>query len=538
MGDRDAALAHFRRAVELDESLAEARINLTALLVELGRAEEALPHGEAAVALRPDLVEARIALGDAFLVLGCLLDSRAAFGHAVRLDPERAQAAAGLGLSAVRLDLWDEGLAWLRRAVELDPRSVVYLRFLGEAASACGLHAEVKACCERVLEQDPDDAAAHNGLGSALHHEGRRDEARRCYLTAIRLRPGLASAHFNLGLLHEEMGELADAELRYRTAIRVAPAHAAVLARLASLLRGDLPDADRAAVERLLRETTLPPGDRVKLLFALGEVLDARGEYPAAAHRVGQANALALQQLAIQGRAYEPAVHRQFVDFLIAGFSTDLFERLAGAGLDTPRPVFIVGLPRSGTTLIEQVLASHPEVFGAGEISLARDSLEELVLGPLAPAGGIAEMSPPLVAELARRHDQRLRELDGGRAMRVINKMPENHFYLGLIALLFPRAVVIHCRRDLRDVALSCWTANFVEVRWAHHFDHIATRFAEYQRLMEHWRRPCRPRWRSTRWPTKTRSTISRAPRGGWSPRSDSNGTPRASNSTGPAGRS
>ena len=82
----------------------------------------------------------------------------------------------------------------------------------------------------------------------------------------------------------------------------------------------------------------------------------------------------------------------------------------------------------------------------------------------------------------------RLRELDGGRAARVINKMPENYFYLGLIALMFPRAIVIHCRRDPRDVALSCWMANFVEVRWAHHFDHIATRFAEYRRLMEHWR--------------------------------------------------
>ncbi len=91
------------------------------------------------------------------------------------------------------------------------------------------------------------------------------------------------------------------------------------------------------------------------------------------------------------------------------------------------------------------------------------------------------------MAELARRHDGRLRELDGGRSARVINKMPENFFYLGLIALMFPNAVVIHCRRDLRDVALSCWTSNFVEVLWSNDFDLIAGRFAEYLRLMKHW---------------------------------------------------
>jgi hypothetical protein len=98
-------------------------------------------------------------------------------------------------------------------------------------------------------------------------------------------------------------------------------------------------------------------------------------------------------------------------------------------------------------------------------------------------------MDGAVVQELARRHDERLHQLDGGRSERVVCKMPENYFYLGLIALLFPRAILIHCRRDPRDVALSCWMTNFTAVRWANYVDHIATRFAGYQRLMEHWRR-------------------------------------------------
>ena len=158
-----------------------------------------------------------------------------------------------------------------------------------------------------------------------------------------------------------------------------------VLARLASLLRGDLPDADRVAVERLLRDPALPPGDRVKLLLpsARSSTHAASIRWPLIASdrptpwrcnsspfRAGATSRLSIANSSIPS---------------IAGFSTDLFERLAGAGLDTPRPVFIIGLPGSGTTLIEQILASHPEVFGAGEVSLARDSFEELVVGPLAP---------------------------------------------------------------------------------------------------------------------------------------------------------
>ncbi len=229
----------------------------------------------------------------------------------------------------------------------------------------------------------------------------------------------------------------------------------------------------------------------MKLLFAVADVLDGRGEFSQAAAWLERANALGRDQLLLRGNPYSPADHRRFIDAVIDAFTPALIERLAGAGLDTPRPVFIVGMPRSGTTLIEQILASHAEVHGAGEISLVRQSLEEVseVMQRTGPQlESVKELLPEHVAELARRHEERLRAIDGGRASRIINKWPENYLYLGLIALMFPRAVVIHCRRDPRDVALSCWASNFVEVRWAYQYDHIATRFSEYRRLMDYWR--------------------------------------------------
>jgi hypothetical protein len=150
-----------------------------------------------------------------------------------------------------------------------------------------------------------------------------------------------------------------------------------------------------------------------------------------------------------------------------------------------------VGLPRSGTTLLEQVLASHSQVFGAGEQRLARQAFESLP-EMLNPAGTPTECLPRLdlatVRRLAQRHLDRLGALNA-RAPRVVDKMPDNYLYLGLLAVLFPRARLIHCRRDLRDVAVSCWMTNFRSIRWACDPEHIARRFEDYRRLMGHWRR-------------------------------------------------
>ncbi len=297
-------------------------------------------------------------------------------------------------------------------------------------------------------------------------------------------------AYHNLGVLEEELGNRNIAESHFRTTLRLEPNHATALARLATLLRGSLPDLDVTAIQRRLTETELAPPDRANLLFGLAQVHDARNESAKAVACLSQANRLARVELERQGRAYEPSEHVRFVEAILAAFSPKLFDRLAGAGLETTRPVFVFGLPRSGTTLIEQILASHPRVHGAGEIALARRSLDELpeILGRAGdPLNFLEELDARALGELARRHDARLEELGGG-CDRVVSKMPENYFYLGLIALMFPRAVLIHCRRDPRDVALSCWLTNFDEIRWANHFDHIASRFEAYHRLMDYWR--------------------------------------------------
>jgi tetratricopeptide (TPR) repeat protein len=319
---------------------------------------------------------------------------------------------------------------------------------------------------------------------------GRLDRAEDCFREAIRLKPQLASAHAGLGAVLEELGELDRSQVALREALRHNPRHVGSLARLATRLRAELPEADQSTIEELLADPDLPAEHRWPLQFGLAHVLDARGEFDRAAALTLQANALQLTDFQKRGRGYDPGTHHMLVGHLIEVFTPGFIARVRGFGLETERPVFVMGMPRSGTTLTEQILASHPRVFGAGELRLARETFEAVpaALGRSeAPLDCMEYLDCTAAQDLARRHLNELAALNDS-ADRVVDKMPENTLYLGLIAALFPRAKLIHCRRDVRDVALSCWMAHFAQVRWACDADHIASRIHEYQRVMNHWR--------------------------------------------------
>ncbi len=361
---------------------------------------------------------------------------------------------------------------------------------------------------------------------------------------------------------------LAQAEASFREALRLQPEYAVPHAQLATLLSGRLPDADLAALKQRLADAELGEGPRARLLFALAHVLDARGDYARAAACLRQANTLTLEHACRQKRDYSPAEHERFVDSLIHAFGPEFFARVAGGGRDPCRPVFLFGLPRSGTTLIEQVLASHSRIHGAGELRFARQTFEVIpaMLGfPTSEVGGdgraeadvgrianpscfagrisnpsysegsklpspsgrgaggegssrprsessmqcIPRLDAAAIRRLAQQHLDRLAALAvgnvlhgvpnlsrngtesvpyNGGALRIVDKMPDNYLYLGLLAAMFPRAVFLHCRRDLRDVAVSCWMTDFRSIRWANDPAHIASRFCQYRRLMDHWR--------------------------------------------------
>jgi hypothetical protein len=256
------------------------------------------------------------------------------------------------------------------------------------------------------------------------------------------------------------------------------------------LLRDKLPDRDIAAIEKWLADPAQGPEPRGRLLFALAHVLDARGEYDRAARCSREANELTVESRK-RRRKNLPAEHERIVTGLIDAFNRAFFARTADQGLDTRLPVFIFGLPRSGTTLIEQILACHSCVFGGGELRLGRQSFEAIPaqMGRAErPLECVPDLDGPMIRSIAETHLRKLRDLAGPDAKRASDKMPDNYLYLGLLATLFPKATFILCRRELRDVALSCWMTDFRSLYWASDPNHIGMLFHQYLRIMDHWR--------------------------------------------------
>jgi tetratricopeptide (TPR) repeat protein len=490
LGDSAGALAHFRRAVQIDPNLAEGHTNLGQFLLEQKQPHEALVHCREAVRLRPHLAEAHGNLGNVLRELGRLDEAKQCYTEALRLNPNLAMLHNNMAQALQEEGRLDEARAWYSRGLELDPNLARLHCNLASLFAEQEDHAEAVRGYETALRLDPNYPEAHTGLGRVWHEQGRYEDAQERYRLALRHKSDHAPALCSLGQVREEFGNFTEAEQYLRQAVRHDPRLAGAWSQLATLLRGKLPDDDLQALRRLLADPDLTPGKRAVLRFGLAQVLDARKEFDEAGEHLVHANALALAERRQRGQGYDPALHTQFVDGLLAAFDREFFERVRGFGADSERPVFIVGLPRSGTTLAEQILASHPQVFGAGELSLARENFLRLA-GDGADEGraleNVSRLDGATTRALADWHLEKLRRLHE-HAPRVADKMPDNYLYLGFLAALFPRAKFVHCRRDLRDVAVSCWMTNFQSIRWANDFEHIATRFAEYQRVSEHWR--------------------------------------------------
>jgi tetratricopeptide (TPR) repeat protein len=492
LGKPDEALEHFRRAVELNPSLAQARTNLGQYLLDRGNPDEAMPHCLAAVELQPNLAEAHNNLANVYRAKEQYTEARASYFEALRLKPDLTQVHANLGLTLHREGRIDEALPWLERATQLEPDNHLFWEYLADALTDKDRNTEAIEVYKKMINLDPSRPLSYNNLGWLYQEEGNFGEARELFQQAITLEPQFPLAHISMGGLEEELGNMEVAESCFRKALEHHPGHTVAMARLATLLRDKLSEDDLALMQSRLEDTTLPEGPRATLLFGLAHVLDSRKRFDEAAKFLNESNAVNLAALEKKRQSYQPADHERFASGIIATFQPELFTRLAACGSPSRRPVFVLGLPRSGTTLIEQVLSSHSQVHGAGELLLGRKDFEAIPTS-LDRTGElpIACLDDPRIAtvlrEIADRHDARLAEIGGGAA-RVTDKMPDNYMYLGLLAILFPNAAFIHCRRDLRDVAVSCWMTNFRSIRWANDPEHIGRRFTQYVRLMEHWR--------------------------------------------------
>jgi tetratricopeptide (TPR) repeat protein len=452
-GRRSDALNSYRRAIELKPDYAGAWCNLAALQTEQGQLEAALASADRAIELAPDFAEAYVNRAQALLGQRRFAEVETALRRALALAPERVETYGALGMALAELGRLDEALTLHRQAIARAPKDAEPHYMLGLTLFGAQQPEAAEAAFRDALALDPRLARAWHCLGNALVALGRFDEASPCFRKALAIDPDLAEANEVLALNGEQAA--GDAELDH-------------LARLAA-------DGER------------PLLDRIAAGFAVAVFHDNADRPESAFAHFFEANALCRQFLADAGERFDADAFAREMDGLIERCTPGLFAAAAGFGNPSAQPVFIVGMPRSGTSLVEQIAASHSRVFGIGERRYVSRIAEVLAANRDKP---FAEWDMDLARRLADEHVGRLRALAGDDVVRVTDKTPDNIFHLGIIAVLFPQARVIFCRREARDTCLSCYLLRFGEGHaFACDLADCGRRYLDTELLAEHWRR-------------------------------------------------
>ena len=380
----------------------------------------------------------------------------------------------------------DDAAAQYRRALVLNPHYAAAHNNLGNVLKAQGKLADAMMHYEHALALDPNYAEARNNLGNAFLEQGRLDNAMAHYRRALASKPDYAEAHGNLGNALLKQGKLSAAKGAYEQAIALAPAKPLYYRHLFDLHTVAAGDSHfAAAVELAQRLPSLPVDDQKELHFALGKAYADQQQY-----QVSSRHFLAGNALMRRGLSYDEKETMDIFARIGAVFTADLIGARHGSGNPSVAPIFIVGMPRSGTTLVEQILASHPLVFAAGELN----EFQQVVLRLTAPdleSICFPEVVPSLSGEtLHQIGSNYLDAVQSAGALRFTDKMPQNFCFLGLIHLALPNARIIHVRRNPLDTCLSCFTHLFGDgQRYTYDLGELGRYYQAYQTMMERWRR-------------------------------------------------
>ena len=554
-GNLSASERLIREAIADGPDEAVFQVYLAKTLSMSGRLDDA--HAAYGEALRhePDLAIAHNGLGEVYGKSGRLAEARTEFEAAAELDPGMAVAHRNLGTCLLKMGEVDDAIRSFQRSIELDPVDPYGQHSLAALYNMTGDIDSAIASLQELLKAQPDDpkalnnlaaalmnkgemrraygylqdaiklapnyAAPYNNLGKILHGQCRFDQAQESFEKAIKLKPDFPDVYANIGFVFQALNRLDDAEGSYKRCLELAPEHPIALSGLAalcenrgeyevgltylqnvmdgaeldascvltyaSLMRGI--DQARDAIDTLKRRLDKKPlshDGKVQIHFALGDLYDDLKDYDQAFenYRIGNEGKHAV---------FDVSDFESTAGNIIDAFSPDKLKRMPRSDRKTERPVFILGMPRSGKSLLEQIVASHPVVYGAGELgTLGRIAMNA------GPAAGIEMPYPACLPHidsnaLDKMADYYLRELghDDSRYRYVTDTMPMNFMHIGLIELMLPSARIIHCIRNTDDVLISCYAKNFLDPTLAFTYDlkTLAAYIEQYERFMNHWRR-------------------------------------------------
>jgi len=525
LGRHPRAIQLIKKAIHRDGNQVAFHTNLAAIHNALGRWQDAEQTSRAALEIDENHVDALNTLGQALWHQGQLDEAIAVHTAAINLDPGNLNARTNLASLQAQIGRNEEAVESLKLVLKQDPKGLLAMTNLATLLTSMGRLPEAEAYCRQALEIDQNCAKAVHCLGviqstrgelksaagtfkhayalsgdvgetllnlASVHAAlGEFEDAIRLFQEILKSDPNSAKAYFNLGVCYSEKGDMDEALSCFRAAIEIDPRNVEAYYALGTTGKEILNTNFLQNLLLLADDPAISIEERVKVNFALAAQSERQGAVGPAFSFYLRGNGLRREFLASRGRVYDPVEHRQKVSQIKELFTEEFFEERSELGDESDQPVFIVGMPRSGTTLVEKIAASHHAVVGTGErdaVPRFADNFGRNEDREESYPASIAGLTAGLAAEFAETY------LAGGlglepQASRIVDKMPANFMYLGVIALLFPSARVIHCRRDPLDTGLSCYFQNFVHAHpWSCDLHLIGEFYRCYDQMMAHWK--------------------------------------------------
>ena len=420
---------------------------------------------------------------------GKMEDARRLIQGSLEVNPENPDALNHLGQVYIRFSDYASAERCFRQAIEYDARHFNALNNVANCLRHVGDLEAALAHYERAREIEPRNPVCAFNLGLTLNALGRPRDAIEWLTKATEYDAANFLAHHHLGILFEQLGEFQAANTHYLAALDYQPKHYESLAALLNSPEHEATDPQVDSAREALRQHDLSPDTRLRLEHALGKHFEKARNYDIAFQHFRNSNEV---EKAV-ARPFDLSAYSKEFDRLISFYTRETIQQLAQFGSQDERPVFVVGLPRTGTSLTEQILSSHSAVYGAGELSYMgsiadqiKSSADEGDPGtPPSPASALTQES---IGQLSRGYLDGLGKKSPESASRIVDKYPINYVHLGLISILFPNAKIIHCQRDPLDVAISCYTVLFkLGNNFTTDLAHFGLYYKEYQRLMAHW---------------------------------------------------
>ena len=516
LGQLETAVQSYQKAIEIDASYAEAYNNLGNVYQELKQVDSAVQNYKRALEIKPDYVAAQYSLGNAFMELGQLNKAVKSYKAALKLKPDFVEAINNLGITFFKLHQLDDAIRSYERAIALDPDFADAHNNIGIVFSELGQLDEAIMSYKAAITLQFDYAEAHYNLGLIFHDLKRLDEATQSYKTAIAFQSDYADAHYNLGILYHDVGQLKMAIDSIKMAIKINPENAdthkylgntfqsngqideaikcyekalsinpfhADAHRNLSTIKNYIHDDDQInLMQDLLLNGNLSQSDLVHINFALAKANEDLGKKDDLFKSLNEGNRLRKEELnySLNKDLDEHSNLKRLININPSNSKESVKFKSSKI-----RPIFIVGMPRSGTSLVEQILSSHQKIHGAGELSTLNNLIVPIINDCILKDKKVTEDSYLSVRNEYLSYISRLNVSE----TIITDKMPTNFRYIGFILKAFPEAKIIHLNRDSRAICWSIYKSYFPGegLGWAFNMKDLAGYYNSYIDLMSFW---------------------------------------------------